>query len=63
MRDRLAWFKDDNQCFEIPRDQFEKPNKALEEMDMIFNSAEQLINKQINEILEKYQEYKKNKSR
>ena len=61
MRFRLTWLKGDNQCLEIPRDQFEQLNEALEEMDLPFHSAEQLINSQINEILEKYEEYKKNK--
>ena len=61
IRFRLTWLKGDNQCLEIPRDQFEKLNEALEEMDMPFHSAEQLINSQINEILKKYEEYKKSK--
>ena len=61
IRFRLTWLKGDNQCLEIPKDQYEKLTEALEEMDMPFHSAEQLINSQINEILEKYEEHKKSK--
>ena len=52
--------------FEMPkesRDQFEKLNEALEEMDMPFHSAEQLINSQIDEVLEKYETCKKTNTR
>ena len=59
IRFRLTWLKGDNQCLEIPKDQFDKVNEALEEMDMPFHSAEQFINNQINEVLEKYDTYKK----
>ena len=61
IRFRLTWLKGDNQCLEIPKDQYKKLNEALEEMDLPFHSAEQLINSQINEILEKYEEHKKSK--
>ena len=61
IRFRLTWLKGDNQCLEIPKDQFEKLNEALEEMNMPFHSTEQFINSQINEILEKYEQYKKTK--
>jgi hypothetical protein len=63
IRFRITWLKGDNQCLEIPKDQFDKLNEALEEMDMPFHGAEQFINSQINEIIEKYEEYTKNKSR
>jgi hypothetical protein len=55
IRFRLPWLKGDNQCLENPRDQFEKLNEALE-MDRPFHSAEQLINREIDEILKKYEE-------
>jgi len=61
IRFRLTWLKGDNQCLEIHRDQFEKINEALEEMDMLFHTAEQFINSQINEIIEKCEEYKRTK--
>ena len=63
IRFRLTWLKGDNQCLEIPKDQFEKLNEALDEMDLPFHSAEHFINSQINEILEKYEEYKKSKGK
>ena len=38
VRFRLTWLKGDNQCLEIPCDQFEKLNEAVEEMDMSFHT-------------------------
>ncbi len=59
IRFRLTWLKGDNQCLEIPHDQYEKLNEALREMDTPIRGAEQFINSQINELLGKYEEFKK----
>lgn len=61
IRFRLTWLKGDNECLEVPREQYEKLNEAVTEMDTPFHDAVHFINSQINEILEKYEEYKKNK--
>jgi DNA repair exonuclease SbcCD ATPase subunit len=61
IRFRLTWLKGDNERLEIPREQYEKLNEAVKEMDTPFNDTDHFINSQINEILEKYEEYKKSK--
>lgn len=60
MRFRLNWLKSGNECLEIQREQYEELNEALKEMDMPFRTADQFISSQIDTVLEKYEEYKKN---
>jgi len=60
IRFRLNWLKSGNECLEIPREQYEELNEALKEMDMPFRTADQFVNSQIDAVLEKYEEYKKN---
>ncbi len=60
IRRSLNLLRSGNECIEIPRDQYEELNEAVREMDMPFRSAEQFINGQIDAVLEKYKEYKKN---
>jgi hypothetical protein len=60
IRFRLNWFKSGNECIEIPREQYEELNEAVKEMDLPFRTADQSINSQIETILEKYEDYKKN---
>jgi protoheme ferro-lyase len=60
---RLNWLKSGNECLEISREQYEALNEAVKEMDLPFRTADKFVNSQIEAILEKYQEYKKNKSR
>jgi Arc/MetJ-type ribon-helix-helix transcriptional regulator len=48
-----------NVSVEIPREQYDALNEAVREMDMPFHTAEQFINNQMDEVLEKYEEYKK----
>jgi hypothetical protein len=43
------------------REQCEKPDEAMTEMDTPFRDADHFIKSQINELLEKYEEYKRNK--
>jgi hypothetical protein len=59
IRRSLALLRSGNECIEIPRDQYEELNEAVKEMDMPFRTAEQFINSQIDAVLEKYKEYKK----
>ena len=59
---RLTWLKGDNECLENPREEYEKLNEAVKEMDTPFNDADHFISNQINEIIEKYEEYKKSKT-
>ena len=59
IRRSLNLLRSGNECIEIQRDQYEELNEAVREMDMPFRTAEQFINNQIDAVLEKYKEYKK----
>jgi hypothetical protein len=59
IRFRVSWLKGNNQCVDVPRDQYEKLENALKDMDLPFFSPQHFINSQINELLEKYEEYQK----
>ncbi len=59
IRRSLALLRSGNESIEIPRDQYEELNEAVKEMDMPFRTAEQFIISQIDAVLEKYEEYKK----
>jgi len=59
IRRSLNLLRSGNECIEIQRDQYEILNEAVREMDMPFRTAEQFINNQIDAVLEKYKEYKK----
>ena len=61
IRFRLNWLKSGNECLEIPRDQYEELNEAVKEMDMPFRTVEQFVNSQIDQVLEKYEEFKKSR--
>ena len=62
IRFRFNWLKGDKECLEIPREQYEKLNCAVKEMEKPFHDAEHFINSQISDLLEKYEEYKKSRS-
>jgi hypothetical protein len=57
IRFRLALLKGENECVEIPREQYEKLNDAVKEMSTPYQSAEDFITGQVNETLEKYEEW------
>jgi hypothetical protein len=59
IRFRLTFLKNDNECIEIPREQYDELDRAVKEMNMPFRTAEQFIINQIDEVLAKYEEYKK----
>ena len=59
IRFRLTWLKGDNQCLEIPREQYDRLSEAIREMDTPFRNAEEFINRQIEGFVEKYEEHKK----
>ena len=63
IRFRLTWLKGDNQILEIPRDQYEKLNEAIDEMDLPFHNVEHFIDSEINDVMEKYEQYKKSKGK
>ena len=61
IRYRLERLKNDNECIEVSREQYDELDEALKEMGTIFRSPEQFIRSQIADVLYKYDEYKKNK--
>lgn len=65
IRDAVRWklrmLKQEFECLEIPRDELEKMQQAIREMEMPFLSAEDFVNQQIRNVLEKYAEWKREK--
>jgi len=51
---RLKFFRENTEYVEIPKDKYEKLEAALEEMNTPYLSAADFIDKQIDEVLEKY---------
>jgi Arc/MetJ-type ribon-helix-helix transcriptional regulator len=56
---RLKFLKEDYEYIEIPREEYEKLNTAVREMNTPYRSAEDFINAQVAEAIEKYEEWKK----
>jgi hypothetical protein len=59
IRFRLSWLRGNNECIEVPKDQYEKLEAAIKEMNLPFLSADNFINNQIIELIEKHEEYLK----
>ena len=57
IRFRLSWLRGNNECIEVPREQYEKIEIALKDLNLPFLSVDHFVNNQINELLEKYDEY------
>jgi len=51
---RLKFLRENSEYVEIPREKYEKLDAAVKEMDTPYHSASDLINKQVDEVLEKY---------
>jgi len=58
IRFRLTWLGQENECVEIPKEQYDLLDEAVREMNTPYPSAEGFINVQIKEVLEKYEEWK-----
>jgi Arc/MetJ-type ribon-helix-helix transcriptional regulator len=58
IRFRLTWLDQENECVEIPKEQYDLLDEAVREMNTPYPSAEGFINVQIKEVLEKYEEWK-----
>lgn len=63
IRFRLTWMKGDYECMEIPKEEYNLLNEAVKEMSTPFSSAEDFVNAQIKETLQRYQEWKKTSKR
>jgi Arc/MetJ-type ribon-helix-helix transcriptional regulator len=53
----LKWESEEYEYIELEKEKYDKLNEALKEMDAPFYNAEDFINKQVDEILEKYHEW------
>jgi len=53
----LKWESEEYEYIEIPREKYDKLNRAVKHMNTPFYSAEDFINKQIDEVLEQYKKW------
>lgn len=58
---RLKQLRENTEYVEIPKDKYERLEAALEEMNAPYLNAEDFINKQIEEALEKYDKWQEEK--
>lgn len=61
VRWRLRFLKEDYEYLEIPREEWEKVQQAIRDMELPFLSVNEFIEQQIKNLLEKYAEYNKQK--
>lgn len=61
IRDAVRWrlriLKDEYECLEIPKEEYEKTQQAIKDMEMPFLSVNDFIDQQIKSLLEKYAEW------
>jgi hypothetical protein len=61
VRWRLRFLREDYEYIEIPRDEWEKTQQAIRDMELPFLSVDEFVEQQIKNLLEKYAEYSKQK--
>ena len=61
IRTRLRLIKEQYTCVEVPKEEYEKMQQALNDLDTEFLSVDDFINKQIRNLLQKHQEWLKEK--
>lgn len=61
VRWRLRFLKDEYEYLEIPKEEFEKLQQAIKDMDLPFLSASDFVEQQIKSLLEKYAEWVRQK--
>ncbi len=61
IRTQLRFTKDQYTYVEVPKDEYERLNQALNDMDTEFLSVEDFVNQQIRNLLAKHQEWVKQK--
>jgi Arc/MetJ-type ribon-helix-helix transcriptional regulator len=59
IRTQLRFIKDQYTYVEIPKEEYEKMQQALQDLDTEFLSVDDFINKQIHNLLQKHQEWTK----
>jgi len=60
---RLKFFRENTEYVEIAKDKYEKLEAALDEMNAPYLSAADFIEKQIDEVLEKYDSWQEEKEK
>jgi Arc/MetJ-type ribon-helix-helix transcriptional regulator len=61
IRFRLSFLKDEYKCVEIPKEEYEKLQQAIRDMDTDFLSVDDFIDWQIRNLLEKHASWVKQK--
>ncbi len=59
IRTQLRFIKDQYTYIEIPKDEYEKLQQALADLDTEFLSVDDFVNQQIKKLLQKHQEWQK----
>ncbi|MBS7615607.1 hypothetical protein KEJ45_00175 [Candidatus Bathyarchaeota archaeon] len=59
VRFMLKWESNEYEYVEIPKEEYEKLNKAVKEMNTPYADAEDFIQQQIQKAIEKYEEWQK----
>jgi len=57
----LKWESEEYEYIEIPKEKYERLNQAIKEMDTPFYSVDDFIDKQIEEVLVQYAEWREEK--
>ncbi|MBT0158356.1 hypothetical protein G4O51_00020 [Candidatus Bathyarchaeota archaeon A05DMB-2] len=61
IRFRLRFLKDDYRCVEIPKEEYEKTQQAIRDLDTGFLSVDDFIAQQIRKLLEKHAAWSRQK--
>lgn len=61
IRKQLRQIKEEYTCIEVPKEEYEKIQQALTDLDTDFLSVDDFINQQIRNLLQKHQEWLKEK--
>jgi hypothetical protein len=63
IRFRLAWHSGKYEYVEIEKKQYDLLDEAIREMNAPYRNAEDFVNAQITEVIEKYEEWKRQKDK
>jgi len=61
VRLRLRFLREEYECVEVPKEEYDRLQQAIREMEMPFTSADDFIEQQIKGLLQKYAEAAKEK--
>ncbi|XES78375.1 MAG: ribbon-helix-helix domain-containing protein [Candidatus Bathyarchaeia archaeon] len=61
IRYRLRFLKNETEYLEVPKEEYEKLAQAIDQMDTPFHCVEDFINQQVEGLIEKYEEWLKQK--